>query len=60
VKTLSEAQWRVGRELRRRLTEALQTAGINEHLSAGRIYVRPPQPRQDATDPFDNGVGGPT
>ncbi len=60
VKTSSEAQWRVGRELRRRLSEALETAGIAEHLSSGRIFVRPPQPRQDAADPFENGTGGAT
>jgi len=60
VKTASEAQWRVARELRRRLTEALEAAGIAQHLSTGRIFVRPPQPRQDAPDPFDSGTGGPT
>jgi small conductance mechanosensitive channel len=41
VKTHSEAQWRVARELRRRLTEALHAAGIADRISAGRVYVRP-------------------
>ncbi len=42
VKTVSDAQWTVGRELRRRLTDVLAGAGINGQLSAGRLYVRPP------------------
>jgi small-conductance mechanosensitive channel len=41
VKTTSDAQWKVGRELRRRLTEALATAGVTGQISAGRLYVRP-------------------
>ena len=60
VKTASEAQSRVGRELRRRLTEALESAGITQHLTAGRAFVRPVTPRQGATDPTDHGVGGAT
>jgi small conductance mechanosensitive channel len=60
AKTSSEAQWRVGRELRRRLTEALESAGITQHLTAGRVFVRPPAPRSGATEPFDHGVGGAT
>ncbi|WP_239153806.1 mechanosensitive ion channel family protein [Virgisporangium aliadipatigenens] len=42
VKTPSEAQWRVARELRRRLTDSLQAAGIADRISAGRVYIRPP------------------
>jgi moderate conductance mechanosensitive channel len=49
VKTPSEAQWRVARELRRRLTEALHAAGIAEKISGGRVYVRPTA---------ENGVNG--
>jgi small-conductance mechanosensitive channel len=40
VKTSSEAQSRVGRELRRRLTEALDEAGIAARLGAGRVYLQ--------------------
>jgi small conductance mechanosensitive channel len=42
VKTASEAQFRVARELRRRLTDALEQAGIAAQMSAGRVYIRPP------------------
>ena len=34
------AQWRVGRELRRRLTEALERAGIAAQIAAARMFVR--------------------
>ena len=37
----STAQWRVGRELRRRLTEALEDAGITAQIAANRMFVRP-------------------
>ena len=57
VKTASDAQWKVGREMRHRLTEALATAGISYHLSAGRVYVRPPV---GGTDPTGTGTAGPT
>jgi small conductance mechanosensitive channel len=50
AKTSSSSQWRVGRELRRRLTEALENAGISEHLTANRIIVRPAQaPEEEQT-----------
>jgi moderate conductance mechanosensitive channel len=42
VKTNSAAQWRIGRELRKRLTEALEGAGIAARISSGRVYVRRP------------------
>ncbi|HWB37423.1 MAG TPA: mechanosensitive ion channel family protein [Rugosimonospora sp.] len=58
VKTGSDAQWRVGRELRRRLTEALAGAGIAGQLSAGRVYIRPPA--QASGEGADAGTGGPT
>jgi moderate conductance mechanosensitive channel len=41
VKTSAEAQWRVGRELRRRLSEALATAGINSQVPVGRLSIQP-------------------
>jgi small conductance mechanosensitive channel len=41
VKTSAEAQFRVGRELRRRLTEALATAGINSQVPVGRLSIQP-------------------
>jgi small conductance mechanosensitive channel len=48
VKTVPAARWRVARELRRRLTEALESAGIAEHL---REYLRPRLPSESATQP---------
>ncbi|WP_433051478.1 mechanosensitive ion channel family protein [Dactylosporangium sp. CS-033363] len=41
VKTSNEAQWRIGRELRRRLMESLERAGIAAQLTAARMYIRP-------------------
>src|SRR5689334_10524264 len=41
VKTASAAQWRVGRELRHRLTDALERAGIAAQIKAGRLFIRP-------------------
>jgi moderate conductance mechanosensitive channel len=57
VKTSSDAQWTVGRELRRRLTEALASAGITGQISAGRLYVRPSTATGEGVDA---GTGGPT
>ena len=58
VKTSTEAQWRVGRELRRRLTEALEKAGIAAQITASRMFIRPPA---DTTNGgADTGQGGPT
>lgn len=54
VKTPSAAQWRVARELRRRLTEALHNAGISARISAARLYLRPP------VDGGDTGQAGAT
>src|SRR5256714_3979347 len=58
VKTISHAQWRIGRELRRRLTEALAEAGITAHLPNGRLYLRSaePPPGQATTE---SGQAGP-
>jgi small conductance mechanosensitive channel len=44
AKTSSEAQFRIGRELRRRLTEALESSGIAAQLGPGRPYLRPAGP----------------
>ena len=60
VKTASEAQWRVGRELRRRLTEALESAGITQQITASRVFVRPPTPPGAPTGQSDHGVAGAT
>jgi moderate conductance mechanosensitive channel len=49
VKTPAEAQWRVARELRRRLTEALAEAGIADRIKAG-VHV---QPSTDGSDPTE-------
>src|SRR5436309_2615254 len=55
VKTVSDAQWRIGRELRRALTEALGEAGITAQLPNSRAYLRPAEP-----SPADPGQAGPT
>jgi moderate conductance mechanosensitive channel len=50
VKTTTDAQPNVTRELRLRLTEALAIAGITGAISASRVYVRPPsEPPTSAT-----------
>jgi moderate conductance mechanosensitive channel len=49
VKTTPEARWRVGREMRRRLTEALETGGIAAKLGAGRVFLHPPMEVNSAT-----------
>jgi small conductance mechanosensitive channel len=54
VKTSSEAQYRVGRELRRRLTDALAEGGISGQLSASRLYLRP---AIDSATPTDEPTG---
>ncbi len=64
VKTASDAQWRIGRELRRRLTEALAEAGISGQLPQSRLHLRPAGPANgtvaDATSVTDTGQAGPT
>lgn len=42
VKTTPDAQWQIGRELRRRQTEALEEAGLAEKILAARVYPRDP------------------
>ncbi|WP_176953192.1 mechanosensitive ion channel family protein [Glycomyces sambucus] len=39
VRMTSDQQWAAGRELRRRVTEALRDAGVIDLASSGRIYV---------------------
>jgi small conductance mechanosensitive channel len=56
AKTSADAQFRVGRELRRRLTEALENSGIAAQIAAGRMYPRPAQQQ----GPGEPGTGGPT
>jgi small-conductance mechanosensitive channel len=41
VKTASAAQYRIGRELRHRLTDALERNGIAAQITANRMYIRP-------------------
>ena len=60
IKTASESQWRIGRELRRRLTEALETAGITQHITASRVFVRPPTQPGTSSGQSDHGVAGAT
>ena len=68
AKTTSEAQWRIGRELRRRLTEALERAGITSQLGAARLQLRPATPGEgtagtETSSPTDGshpGVAGAT
>lgn len=42
IQTTSESQWRVGRELRRRQTQALEDAGLAAMILAARVYPRAP------------------
>ena len=58
VKTVSDAQWRIGREVRRRLTEALAEAGISGQIPNSRLYLRPGGPPESAGT--DTGQAGPT
>ncbi|WP_408635519.1 mechanosensitive ion channel family protein [Phytohabitans suffuscus] len=44
AKTTADGQFEVGRELRRRLTEALDTTGITARIAATRMFPRPPAP----------------
>jgi small conductance mechanosensitive channel len=44
AKTTADGQYVVGRELRRRLTEALASTGITAQLAASRVFPRPATP----------------
>jgi moderate conductance mechanosensitive channel len=54
AKTTADGQFRVLRELRRRLTAALEDAGITAAIAAARVFPgsmapRPPVPREQHT-----------
>jgi small conductance mechanosensitive channel len=57
VKTTAEGQFSVGRELRRRLAEALENSGITARIAASRLYQAAPT---RFTGPGETGAGGPT
>ncbi|MFC4107171.1 mechanosensitive ion channel family protein [Micromonospora zhanjiangensis] len=44
AKTTADGQLAVGRELRRRLAEALNSSGITERIAAARMFPRPATP----------------
>jgi small-conductance mechanosensitive channel len=48
AKTTAEGQFRVLRELRRRLTEALEEAGVTARIAAARAFPAPVAPRPPA------------
>ncbi|WP_446220774.1 mechanosensitive ion channel family protein [Micromonospora sp. IBHARD004] len=56
VKTTADGQFAVGRELRRRLAEALENSGITARIAAGRLYPGMPAPAPGR----ETGTGGPT
>jgi len=51
AKTSADGQWAVGRELRRRLTEALEASGITDRIVATRMFPRPAAPADSGTGP---------
>jgi small conductance mechanosensitive channel len=62
AKTHSDAQWRVARELRLKLTEAIEAAGITHQMTASRVFVRSPHSPEAGhpEGPAGPGVGTPT
>jgi small conductance mechanosensitive channel len=56
AKTTADGQFVVARELRRRLTEALETSGIAAHIAAARTFPRPSAPPAEG----ETGQGGAT
>ncbi|MFI7541418.1 mechanosensitive ion channel family protein [Actinoplanes sp. NPDC049599] len=54
AKTTAEGQPIVQRELRRRLTEALETAGISERIAASRMLPRSAVPPMFSSAPSDS------
>jgi small-conductance mechanosensitive channel len=44
AKTTADGQFAVGRELRRRLTEALEDAGVTARMAVSRMFPRPATP----------------
>ncbi|HET6532530.1 MAG TPA: mechanosensitive ion channel family protein [Actinoplanes sp.] len=59
AKTTADGQIGVQRELRRALTEALESAGISERIAASRLLPRPATP-YGTTDERGGEPGGPT
>jgi small-conductance mechanosensitive channel len=57
VKTEPAARWRVGREMRRRLTEALESGGIAAKLGTGRVFLHPPVEVNSAAAAAGPGAG---
>ncbi|MEV4630072.1 mechanosensitive ion channel family protein [Micromonospora sp. NPDC049523] len=57
IKTTADGQLPVGRELRRRLAEALENSGITAQIAASRMYVRSPSPPPEG---HETGQGGAT
>ncbi|MBM0226487.1 mechanosensitive ion channel protein MscS [Micromonospora sicca] len=62
VKTTADGQFAVGRELRRRLAEALENSGITARIAAARLYPAMPAavPDRGETGRGETGRGGPT
>ncbi|HEX8347196.1 MAG TPA: mechanosensitive ion channel family protein [Actinoplanes sp.] len=62
AKTTADGQFAVQRELRQRLTEALETSGIAERIAASRMFPRPATPPTTAASPTDGTppTAGPT
>jgi small-conductance mechanosensitive channel len=63
AKTTADGQFPIQRELRRALTEALETSGIAERIAASRMFPRPSVPPAlpaSGTPTADGGPGGAT
>jgi small conductance mechanosensitive channel len=63
AKTTADGQAPVQRELRKRLTEALESSGIADRIAASRMYPRPAAPLTDrgsARSDTDSTPGGAT
>ncbi len=57
AKTTADGQFPVQRELRQRLTEALEASGLSEQIAASRMYPRPAAPTP-GTSTTENAGGG--
>jgi small-conductance mechanosensitive channel len=63
AKTTADGQFAIQRELRRRLTEALESSGIAERIAASRMFPRPAAPPGNGSisnTASDTGPGGAT
>jgi moderate conductance mechanosensitive channel len=58
AKTTADGQFAVQRELRRALTEALETSGIAERIAASRMFPRPAAPPSAGPAGSDGGQAG--